>query len=82
METLADYIAGTPAERAAENNRRGWANTPPAAQTHRGKPATWTMRGYLDAAKPGRTPTHRADGAPITPAWAQTLLASNGKDAD
>ena len=23
-------------------------NTPPAAQTHRGKPATWTMRGYLD----------------------------------
>lgn len=47
--------------------------------THRGKPAAWTMRGYLDAVKPGRTPTHRADGPPITPA--RYAFLTNGKTA-
>lgn len=81
METLADYIAGTPAERAAENSRRGWANTPPAAQTHRGKPAAWTMRGYLDAVKPDRAPTHRADGPARIPVRLAELRDTNGKTA-
>lgn len=79
MDTLDDYLNASPAEREAEKTRRGWATKPPAAQTHRGKPLSWEMRGYIDGTKPKRTPTHRADMAPITPAWTKNLLAALGK---
>ena len=75
MDTTDDYYNATAEQRA----RMLAKNTPPAAQTHRGKPAAWTMRGYLDAVKPGRTPTHRADGPPITPA--RYAFLTNGKTA-
>lgn len=74
MDTTDDYYTANPEQRA----RMLAKNTPPAAQTHRGKPAAWTMRGYLDAVKPGRTPTHRADGPPTIPAR-YALLTTNGK---
>ena len=48
--------------------------------THYGKPAAWTMRGYLDAVKPGRTPTHRADGPPTIPARYALLGKANTND--
>lgn len=71
---MDDYFRATPDERARIDKQR-----PPIAQSHRGKPATWTMRGYLDAVKPDRAPTHRADGPPITPA--RYAFLTNGKTA-
>lgn len=68
------YFRATPDERAQIDKHR-----PPAAQTHRGKPLSWEMRGYADGTKPKRTPTHRADMHPVTPAWTKNLLAAIGK---
>ena len=63
MYTVDDYYNATAEQRA----RMLAKNTPPAAQTHRGKPASWAMRGYLDTIKPARTPTHRKPGPPTVP---------------
>lgn len=59
MDTLADYLAASPAERAAENRRRGWQTR--REPTHRGEPRPWAIAGYHAAMQKLRTPTHRGE---------------------
>lgn len=35
----------------------------PTTQTHRGEPLPWAIRGYIDATRKKRTPTHRKNRA-------------------
>lgn len=80
MDTVDDYYNATAEQRA----RMLAKNTPPAAQTHRGKERSEALDGHHVATKAKRAATHRAPGPPRTPAhipaWVRNLLAS-GKPA-
>ena len=57
--TVSEYVAATPAERAAMAREQGWQTR--RTPTHRGKPRPWAIAGYHAAMQKLRTPTHRGE---------------------